>query len=37
SQLSKKGKLIIAEGSDHIVQLEKPDIVVNCIRELMEL
>ncbi|MDF2803226.1 MAG: alpha/beta hydrolase, partial [Anaerocolumna sp.] len=33
SQLSKKGKLIIAEGSDHIVQLEKPDIVVNCIRE----
>lgn len=37
SQLSRKGKFIIAEGSDHNIQLEKPDVVIKCIRELMQL
>jgi pimeloyl-ACP methyl ester carboxylesterase len=37
SLLSKKGKLIIAEGSDHIIQLEKPKVVIDCIRELIQL
>lgn len=37
SLLSKKGKLVIAEGSDHIIQLEKPKVVIDCIRELIQL
>lgn len=37
SLLSKKGKFIISEGSDHIIQLEKPKVVIDCIRELIQL
>lgn len=37
SLLSKKGKFIIAEGSDHIIQLEKPKVIIDCIRELILL
>jgi pimeloyl-ACP methyl ester carboxylesterase len=37
SLLSKKGKLVIAEGSDHIIQLEKPKVVIDCIKELLQL
>lgn len=36
SQLSKKGKVIVAEGSDHIIQLEKPKVIIDCIRELIK-
>lgn len=35
SSLTKKGKLIIADGSDHIIQLEKPSIIINCLLELI--
>lgn len=33
SKLSKQGKLIVAHGSDHNIQLEKPDVLINCIKE----
>lgn len=35
SLLSKKGKLIIAEGSDHNIHLEKPKIIVDCIKNMI--
>ncbi len=35
SKLTNKGKLIVAHGSDHNVQLEKPEFIINCIRELI--
>lgn len=37
SQLSPKGKFIIAEGSDHNIQLEKPEIVIQCLKDLLQL
>jgi pimeloyl-ACP methyl ester carboxylesterase len=37
SRLSEKGKFIIAAGSDHNIQLEKPKVVIDCIRELIQL
>lgn len=35
SLLSERGKLVIVEGSDHNIQLEKPDILVGCIKEMV--
>lgn len=35
SAFSKQGKLIEAKGCDHVIQLENPKIIVDCIRELL--
>jgi pimeloyl-ACP methyl ester carboxylesterase len=34
--LSNQGKLIIAEGSSHDIHLDKPELVVNAIRQVIE-
>lgn len=34
SNLSPQGRLVIANGSDHEVHIEKPDIIINCLKEL---
>lgn len=36
SKLSSKAKFIIADGSDHNIQLEKPEVIVECLRELLQ-
>ncbi|WHY87268.1 alpha/beta hydrolase [Neobacillus novalis] len=35
SDLSKNGKLVVAENSSHNVHLEQPDIVINAIKEMV--
>ena len=34
--LSTNGKLIVAEASDHFVQLEQPDLVVDTVRQVYD-
>lgn len=36
AQLSEKGRLVIAEGSDHEVHKDQPEIVVECLQRLKE-
>lgn len=35
SRLSNQGKLVIAENSDHEVYVDKPDVIVQCLRTLL--
>jgi pimeloyl-ACP methyl ester carboxylesterase len=35
SKLSDKGKLIIAENSDHEVYLDRPDVIIQCLKTLL--
>lgn len=35
SKLSNKGKLVIAENSEHEVYIDRPDIVIECLKELI--
>lgn len=37
AELSNKGKFVIAHGCDHCIQLEKPIIVIECIKELLKI
>ncbi|MCC5803533.1 hypothetical protein [Rossellomorea vietnamensis] len=36
ARLSEKGRLVIAEGSDHEVHKDQPDIVMACLQRLIE-
>lgn len=33
--LSKESKFVVAEGSDYMIQLEKPEYVIDGIKELL--
>lgn len=35
--LSNDSKLVVAHGSDHCIQLEKPMIVIECIKEMLKI
>ncbi|HBB28004.1 MAG TPA: hypothetical protein DC000_01905, partial [Clostridiales bacterium] len=35
SKLSPHGKLVIADGSDHEVYIDKPDVIISCLNELI--
>lgn len=35
SQLSKKGGIIIAEGSDHDIHLDRPDSIIQCLKRFL--
>lgn len=35
SKLSNKGKLVIAENSEHEVYIDRPDIVIECLKALI--
>ncbi|QSX07227.1 alpha/beta hydrolase [Sedimentibacter sp. zth1] len=37
SNLSTRGKLVIAEGSDHEVYLDKPEVLIRCLTELKDI
>jgi len=36
SKLSPQGKLVIADGSDHEVYIDKPDVLISCLNELIQ-
>lgn len=36
AKLSSKAKFIVADGSDHNIQLEKPGVIIECLRELLK-
>ncbi len=33
--LSNQSKFYVAEGSDHHIHLEKPDVIIECIKEIL--
>ncbi len=35
SQLSSNGELVIAEGSDHEVHIDRPDIIIHCLKRFI--
>lgn len=35
SRLSEMGKLVVAENSDHEVYIDKPDVIIHCLRTLL--
>lgn len=35
SQLSKKGDIVVAEGSDHDIHIDRPDIVIDCLKRFL--
>lgn len=37
SKLSSKGKIVVAENSGHLIQLDQPELVVELVQELLEM
>lgn len=35
AELSRKGQLVVAEGSSHLVQIDQPEIVINAVRSML--